>query len=270
METKKNMSKVYTLGVDIGSTSSKCVIMSDGKTIESSAIIAKGAGTDGIDIVVKEALKKMNLKFEDFAAIVSTGYGRNSYERADKTMSELSCHAKGGHYIFGEIRTIIDIGGQDSKVLKLDASGQLQNFVMNDKCAAGTGRFLEVMSNVLHVSLEDFGKYDEQALDKLPISSTCTVFAESEVISQLAQGKDVKSIIKGIHQSIASRVAGQAKRDGVVPKVAMTGGVSRNAGIVRALEKELDTKIEVSSQSQLAGAIGAAIYAYEYYLKNQK
>ena len=190
METKKNMSKVYTLGVDIGSTSSKCVIMSDGKTIESSAIIAKGAGTDGIDIVVKEALKKMNLKFEDSAAIVSTGYGRNSYERADKTMSELSCHAKGGHYIFGEIRTIIDIGGQDSKVLKLDASGQLQNFVMNDKCAAGTGRFLEV--------------------------------------------------------------------------------ISRNAGIVRALEKELDTKIEVSSQSQLAGAIGAAIYAYEYYLKNQK
>ena len=140
---------------------------------------------------------------------------------------------------------------------------------MNDKCAAGTGRFLEVMANVLHVDLNEFGEYDAQATERTPISSTCTVFAESEVISCLANNADVKNIIKGIHYSVASRVAGQAKRVGVVPPVVMTGGVSRNSGVVRALEEELDTSIAVSEDSQLAGAIGAAIYAYESYLKNK-
>lgn len=264
------MSKIYTLGVDIGSTSSKCAIMSDGKNVESSHIVSMGAGTEGVELVIKEALDDLGLSLDDIAAIVSTGYGRNSYKNADKTMSELSCHAKGGNYIFGNIKTIIDIGGQDSKVIRLDDNGQMQNFVMNDKCAAGTGRFLEVMSKVLHVELDDFGEYDDKATDRAPISSTCAVFAESEVISQLAQGQDVKNIIKGIHQSVASRVAGQAKRIGVVPKVAMTGGVSRNMGVVRALERELDTEIVVSDNSQLAGAFGAGIFAYEYYLKNKK
>ena len=264
------MEKVYTLGVDIGSTSSKCVVISDGKTIESSYIVAKGAGTDGVDIALEKTLGPLNLKLEDMAAIVSTGYGRNSYDRADKTMSELSCHARGGAFIFGDVRTIIDIGGQDAKVLKLDGTGQLQNFVMNDKCAAGTGRFLEVMANVLHVRLDDFGDYDAMATERTPISSTCTVFAESEVISCLAHDADVKSIIKGIHFSVASRVSGQARRVGVQEPVVMTGGVSRNSGVVRALEEELNTTIAVSEKSQLAGALGAAIYAYEYYLKNKK
>lgn len=264
------MKKVYTLGIDIGSTSSKCAILSDGVNIESTHIIYKGAGTDGMDIVVKEALEDLNISFDDLDAIISTGYGRKSFESANKTMSELSCHAKGASFIFGPIKTIIDIGGQDAKVIRLDDNGLMQNFVMNDKCAAGTGRFLEVMSNVLHVSLDDFGKYDEEAEGKAPISSTCAVFAESEVISQLARGQDVRSIIKGIHQSVATRVGGQAKRIGVIPKVAMTGGVSRNMGIVRALEKELEVSISVSDNSQLAGAFGAAIFAYEYYLKNMK
>lgn len=264
------MSKIYTLGIDIGSTSSKCVILSDGKEIESTALIAKGTGTDGVDIVLDEALGKLGLTLDDMSAIISTGYGRNSYERADKTMSELSCHAKGGAYIFKDVRTIIDIGGQDAKVLKLDANGQMQNFVMNDKCAAGTGRFLEVMANVLHVNLNDFGKYDAEATEVTPISSTCTVFAESEVISCLANNANVKNIIKGIHYSVASRVSGQARRVGVEAPVVMTGGVSRNSGVVRALENELNTTIAVSEDSQLAGALGAAIYAYEYYIKNKK
>lgn len=264
------MSKIYTLGIDIGSTSSKCVVMADGKEVISSAIVEKGAGTDGVDIVLEKALGEAGLTLENMGAIISTGYGRNSYDRADKTMSELSCHAKGGSFIFGDVSTIIDIGGQDAKVLRIDKNGQLQNFVMNDKCAAGTGRFLEVMANVLHVSLDDFGKYDAEATERTPISSTCTVFAESEVISSLAHNADVRNIIKGIHYSVASRVAGQAKRVGVAAPVVMTGGVSRNSGVVRALEEELDTSIAVSNESQLAGALGAAIYAYEFYLKNQK
>ncbi len=264
------MSKIYTLGVDIGSTSSKCVILSDGENIVSSAIVSKGAGTDGVDIALEQAFKDTDLSLDDMKAIISTGYGRNSYDKADKTMSELSCHAKGGAFIFGNVRTIVDIGGQDAKVLKLDENGQLQNFVMNDKCAAGTGRFLEVMANVLHVDLNKFGEYDAEATKRTPISSTCTVFAESEVISSLANNEDVKNIIKGIHYSVASRVSGQAKRVGVQAPVVMTGGVSKNSGVVRALEEELNTKIEVSNDSQLAGALGAAIYAYEYYLKHKK
>lgn len=244
--------------------------MSDGNKVESSAIVAKGAGTDGVDVVLEQALGDLSLALEDMKAIISTGYGRNSYKGADKTMSELSCHARGGAFIFKDVRTIIDIGGQDAKVLKLDQNGQMQNFVMNDKCAAGTGRFLEVMANVLHVDLNDFGEYDAKATEKTPISSTCTVFAESEVISSLANDAKVENIIKGIHYSVASRVSGQARRVGVEAPVVMTGGVSRNAGVVRALEDELDTSIAVSEDSQLAGAIGAAIYAYEYYLKNKK
>ncbi|MEG0291997.1 MAG: acyl-CoA dehydratase activase [Anaerovoracaceae bacterium] len=264
------MKDIYTLGIDIGSTTSKCVVLINGKTIASSNIVELGAGTNGVDLVIANTLGEIDMKLEDMDAIISTGYGRNSYDKADKTMSELSCHARGAGFLFDNVRTIIDIGGQDAKVLKLDANGQLQNFVMNDKCAAGTGRFLEVMANVLNVKLEDFGALDALSTNRASISSTCTVFAESEVISNLANNVDVKDILKGIHYSVASRVAGQAKRVGVEPPVAMTGGVSRNAGVVRALEAELNVPIEISDKSQLAGAIGASIFAYEYYSKQKK
>lgn len=262
------MKEVYTMGIDIGSTSSKCVILKNGKDIISEGVVNLGAGTKGADRVIEEVTKKANLALEDIDVIVSTGYGRNSYEGAKKTMSELSCHAKGGAYIFGEVGTIIDIGGQDIKVLKLNNKGQLMNFLMNDKCAAGTGRFLEVMAGVLDVKLEDLGDLDEQATEKTPISSTCTVFAESEVISCMAKKILIPNIVRGIHYSVATRVAGLAKRGGLMPPVAMTGGVSKNSGIVRALSSELDTEIKISKDSQMAGALGAALYAYEEYLKS--
>lgn len=264
------MNKIYTMGIDIGSTSSKCVVLLNGQTIASTETVALGAGTKGTAMVIEKTLQTLGLELKDMAAIISTGYGRNNYEDADKTMSELSCHAKGGSYLFKEVKTIIDIGGQDAKVLKLDKDGQLLNFVMNDKCAAGTGRFLEVMARVLDAKLEEFGSLDAQATMRTPISSTCTVFAESEVISSMAHNVDVKSIIKGIHYSVASRVAGLARRVGVEAPVAITGGVSRNSGVVRALEEELKTTIEVSDKSQIAGALGAAIFAYEYYIKQKK
>lgn len=264
----KKMSEIYTMGIDIGSTSSKCVILKNGKDIVSKGVVNLGAGTKGVDRVIDEVIKKANLTLKDIEVIVSTGYGRNSYDDAKKTMSELSCHAKGGSYIFGDVRTIIDIGGQDIKVLKLNNKGQLMNFLMNDKCAAGTGRFLEVMCGVLDVELGDLGKLDEQATEKTPISSTCTVFAESEVISCMAKKIPIPNIVKGIHYSVASRVAGLAKRGGLTQPVAMTGGVTKNSGIVRALSGELETEIMISEDSQMAGAIGAALYAYEEYLKS--
>lgn len=265
------MNKIYTMGIDIGSTSCKCVILSEGETVEATETVSLGAGTKGTEMVLEQTLNKAGLTQKDMAAIVATGYGRNSYEGADKTVSELSCHAKGGCYLFhGNVKTIIDIGGQDAKVLRLDDNCQLLNFVMNDKCAAGTGRFLEVMARVLDVKLEELGAMDAESTERAQISSTCTVFAESEVISSLAKNIDVKSIIRGIHYSVASRVAGQARRVGVADPVVMTGGVSRNRGVVRALEEELKTTIAVSEDSQIAGALGAAIFAYEHYIKQMK
>lgn len=263
------MKDILTMGIDIGSTSSKCVILKNGKEIVSEGVVSLGAGTRGADLVIEEVTQKANISPEDIDLVVSTGYGRNSYEGAEKTMSELSCHAKGGAFIFGDVRTIIDIGGQDIKVLKLNGKGQLMNFLMNDKCAAGTGRFLEVMAGVLDVNLDDMGDLDKEATEKTPISSTCTVFAESEVISCMAKKIPIPNIIRGIHASVATRVAGLAKRGGLDKPVAMTGGVTKNSGIVRALSDELDTEIEISADSQLAGAIGAALYAYEEYEKKQ-
>ncbi|MCD1147940.1 acyl-CoA dehydratase activase [Peptoniphilus sp. KCTC 25270] len=258
---------MYTLGIDIGSTSSKCVIMKNGEEILAKEVVNLGAGTKGVQRVIDISLEKAHLVLDDIAVIVSTGYGRNSYKEADKTMSELSCHARGGVHIFGKIGTIIDIGGQDIKILKIDKSGMLSNFLMNDKCAAGTGRFLEVMAKVLDVELEDMGEMDKEATEKTSISSTCTVFAESEVISRMAQNIPIPNIIRGIHYSVATRVAGLAKRGGLTKPVAMTGGVTKNSGIVRALSDELDTEILVSEDSQMAGAIGAALYAFDEYQK---
>ena len=203
------------------------------------------------------------MKREDISYIMATGYGRNSLEEADSQMSELSCHAKGAYFLFPNVRTIIDIGGQDSKALKIDENGMLENFVMNDKCAAGTGRFLDVIANVLEVDIEDLEKLDEQSTQDVPISSTCTVFAESEVISQLSRGTKIQDIVKGIHTAIASRVGALAKRVGMKDDVVMTGGVALNKGMVRALEKNTGFKLHTSEYCQLNGALGAALFAYQ-------
>ena len=261
------MSSVYTMGIDIGSTSSKCVIMKDGKEVVGEGVVSLGAGTKGADLVIEEVLGKAGKAFDEIDLIVSTGYGRNSYENAAKTVSELSCHAKGGGFIFGGVGTIIDIGGQDIKILKLNDKGGLVNFLMNDKCAAGTGRFLEDMAGVLDVKLDELGELDAKSTEVTPISSTCTVFAESEVISCMAKKIPLENIIRGIHASVATRVASLARRGGLKTPVAMTGGVSKNKGIVRALNEELECDILISPDSQMAGAIGAALYAYEEYQK---
>jgi predicted CoA-substrate-specific enzyme activase len=199
------------------------------------------------------------------AYILSTGYGRHNVEEADGEMSELSCHAKGAALLFSEARTVIDIGGQDAKALRIDAGGKLENFVMNEKCAAGTGRFLEVMARVLEVRQEDMEKLAAMRTRRVDISSTCAVFAESEVISQLSAGTDRADIIDGIHRSVAARVAGLAKRVGVKPGVAMTGGVAQNNGVRLALQEELGVPVLASPLSQYAGALGAALLAFQKY-----
>jgi predicted CoA-substrate-specific enzyme activase len=257
------MGDVLTLGMDVGSTTSKCLILRGGEEIVSSALIPAGTGTSGPRRAFEEALEKAGASRGEIAAVTATGYGRATFPGADYVVSELSCHALGAHALDGEAKTVIDIGGQDAKALRLGPEGKLLSFLMNDKCAAGTGRFLEVMARVLEKEVPDLAEMDERAAGVVPISSTCTVFAESEVISQLAKGADLCDLVKGIHMSVAVRTAALARRLGVEAPVAMTGGVARNAGVVRALEKELGTSIRVSPLAQLAGALGAAIYGWK-------
>lgn len=256
------MADVYTMGVDVGSTTSKCLILKNGAEVCASVIVTAGTGTSGPGRAVAAALEQAGLKREELRAVTATGYGRNTFEGADFVVSELSCHAIGAHATFPEARTVIDIGGQDAKVLRIGSNGKMENFLMNDKCAAGTGRFLDVMARVLELDVSELEQKDAEAKGKVNISSTCTVFAESEVISQLANNVDLCDLVAGIHASVAVRTASLARRLGVLEPVAMTGGVARNGGVVRALERELGVSIRVSPEAQLNGAYGAAIYAW--------
>lgn len=261
---------MYTLGLDFGSTASKGVILKDGHEVVETVTIHAGTGTSGPKRVKEELTKKSGLTDDDIKATVVTGYGRTTYQGADKQISELSCHAKGVNFLVSDAHTVIDIGGQDAKVLKLDKTGHLSNFVMNDKCAAGTGRFLDVMANVLETEVSKLGELSEKSTKEISISNTCTVFAESEVISQLSSGEKIEDVIAGIHASVAKRVSGLAKRVGVEEKVVMVGGVAKNSGVVREMEKSLNTEIIVPELAQLTGALGAAIFAYEEYIKKNK
>ena len=261
---------IYTLGIDIGSTASKCVMLKDGKEIVSKSLVAVGAGTSGPQRAISEVLEAAGMQKEDMSYILATGYGRNSLDEiADHQMSELSCHAKGAAFLFPEVRTVIDIGGQDAKVLRVE-NGAMTNFQMNDKCAAGTGRFLDVMARVLEVKVSDLAMLGAMSTKEVAISSTCTVFAESEVISQLSMGTNKCDIINGIHNSVASRVVGLAHRVGVVDRVVMTGGVAQNTGVVKALEKQLGREISTSPLTQYNGALGAALFAYQRVTQDAK
>lgn len=255
---------MYTLGIDVGSTASKCIMLKDGEEIVAKSLIDVGAGTSGPQRAIEAVLAAAGKTREEMDFVLATGYGRNSLmDLADKQMSELSCHARGAAYLFPGVHTVIDIGGQDVKVMHVGENGTMTNFQMNDKCAAGTGRFLDVMARVLEVKVQELGDLAAQSKKRVAISSTCTVFAESEVISQLAMGTDRCDIIAGIHRSVAGRVAGLAHRVGLVQKVAMTGGVAQNSGVVKALEDELGCEIMTSPLTQYNGALGAALFAYQ-------
>ena len=264
------MDHIYTLGIDIGSTASKCVMLADGKEIVAKSLISVGAGTSGPQRAISEVLEQAGKTKDEMAFVLATGYGRNSLEEiADDQMSELSCHAKGATFLFPQVHTVVDIGGQDVKILQVK-NGVMTNFVMNDKCAAGTGRFLDVMARVLEVKVQDLGMLGAQSTKQVEISSTCTVFAESEVISQLSMGTDKRDIINGIHRSVASRVAGLAHRVGIRDQVVMTGGVAQNSGVVKALEEALGHEVHISPLTQYNGALGAALFAYQKYQKAQR
>ena len=254
---------MYTLGIDIGSTTSKCVILKDGTEIIAKSLVVAGTGTAGPDQAYAQVLENAGLTPAEIAFTVATGYGRNTYPAANAELSELSCHGKGVHFMEPECRTIIDIGGQDAKVVQLSKKGTIANFVMNDKCAAGTGRFLDVMANILQLDIGELEVYALRSEEAVKISSTCTVFAESEVISQLSKNVKLEDLVAGICNSVASRVAALAKRAGIIETVCMSGGVAQNGGVRTALSRELGTEVRMVKDAQYMGALGAAIAAWE-------
>ncbi|MGI6181526.1 MAG: acyl-CoA dehydratase activase [Agathobaculum sp.] len=253
---------MFAVGIDIGSTASKAVVLAEDGAVAAKAIVPIGTGTVGPARVFSQVLEKAGITREDVGWITATGYGRFSFEGINDQKSELSCHAKGISHLLPGTRTIVDIGGQDIKVMRINDKGLLMNFVMNDKCAAGTGRFLDTMAKVLDVDVTNLSELSFRADEAAEISSTCTVFAESEVISKLAANVKLENIVAGIHKSVARRVASLVQRVGVQLQVAMSGGVALNQGLVHSLEEEIDCQIQVHEDCQLAGALGAALYAY--------
>jgi len=253
---------MLTLGIDIGSTTTKAVILKNGTEIVASSVSAVAVGTRGVFDAVDLAFHDSGITPEDISCIVATGYGREMYRNADHRISELTCHAIGAYQLIPGIRTIVDIGGQDAKVIYLNDQGQMTGFVMNDKCAAGTGRFLDVMANILTLNVSQLADIAEKSGNPVRISNTCTVFAESEVISRLAGGAEIPDVVAGICESVASRVAMLAKRNPVVKDVCMTGGVAQNRAIRASLSHYLGVNIFWNEKSQLMGAIGAAIYGF--------
>lgn len=254
---------MYTLGIDIGSTTSKCAVIKDGKELVAHSLQTGGLGTGGPEEAMAQLWQSCGLTRQDMACAFVTGYGRKNYEGADGEISELTAHALGGRFVFPDLRTVIDIGGQDAKVIALSPSGKMVNFVMNDKCAAGTGRFLDVMASILRLDVDALDTEAAKATAPAAISSTCTVFAESEVISQLANGVKRPDLVAGICQSVATRVASLARRAGIVERVCMSGGVARNEAVRRYMAQALDVEISYDPLAQYFGAIGAALYAWK-------
>ena len=254
---------MYSIGIDIGSVTAKGVLMSNGSVVDSETCFT-GYSTEAVaHSIYEKLLKKHNLNKASISGIVATGYGRNNVSFADKTVTEIMCHATGAFHLNPFVQAVIDIGGQDSKAIVLGEKGKVTNFIMNDKCAAGTGRFLEVMARALEVDLDNFGALSLRADNPAKISSLCAVFAESEVVSLIAKGEKRENIIAGIHESISSRITAMAGRLRInnQSSLMMTGGVAKNIGVVKAMEKAMRCAIDVSPLAQLTGAIGAACIA---------
>ena len=264
-------------GVDIGSLTGKCVILRAAKMFGMDEILSSSLTSTRVKpvttarIVFEESLKKANLNAGEIEYTLGTGYGRIRIPFADKNVSEISCHGRGAHYYLPSVRTIIDIGGQDSKVIRVDENGKLVDFTMNDKCAAGTGRFLEVMAKALETTLDEMGSLSLQSNRAAMISAQCSVFAETEVVSLIADGIDVKDIIAGISESIASRVVSLVNRIGLKPDLTITGGVAKNVGVIKCIENKINIKIKkVPIDPQLIGALGAALFAKDELIKKEK
>ncbi|HUZ87877.1 MAG TPA: acyl-CoA dehydratase activase [Candidatus Baltobacterales bacterium] len=251
-------------GVDVGSTQTKAVILDESRQIRGRSLIDTGAIiTKAAENAFAAAVADAGVAADDVAYVIGTGYGRYKVTFGHAQVTEISCHARGAQYLFPNTHTVLDIGGQDTKAIRVGENGQVMDFCMNDKCAAGTGRFLGAGAFALDIPLGELGPLALGAHNPVKITTTCTVFAESEIISWLARGKRAEDVLMGVHQAIAARSLSLIRRVGVEEEVTFTGGVTRNVAMVKILEELLGTKLNVSPDAHYMGAIGAALFALD-------
>lgn len=254
-----------TAGVDVGSTQTKAVVIDEQRRIVGRALTSTGANVvHAAERAFAAALADGGLSEQDVVYVVGTGYGRYRITFGNMQVTEISCHARGAVHMFPETRTVVDMGGQDTKAIRVAPDGSIVDFCMNDKCAAGTGRFLGAAATALDIALTELGDTALRSNKPVRISTTCTVFAESEVLSWLGKGKRIEDILWGVHTSIAARTVGLVRRVGTEPQITFSGGVSRNVAMVKALEERFETRLNVSEESHYMGALGAALFAHDH------
>ncbi len=255
----------FGAGVDVGSTQTKAVIVDERKRIVGRSLTDTGANViKAAEDAFVEALRDGDLREEEVEYVVGTGYGRYKVTFGNTQVTEISCHGRGAVHMFPGTRTVVDMGGQDTKAIRVTSKGQIADFCMNDKCAAGTGRFLGAASNALDIPLSELGPTALRGERPVKISTTCTVFAESEVLSWLGKGKKIEDILMGVHRSIAARSAGLLRRVGIEEEVTFTGGVARNVAMIETLNERMGLKVNVSEESHFMGALGAALFALDH------
>ena len=251
-------------GVDVGSTATKAALLDENRRLLARAMVDTGANVvRAAETAFRKALETARLEEWEVGYTVGTGYGRYKVSFGNAQITEISCHGRGAIALFPGTRTILDIGGQDTKAIKVDGKGDVLDFCMNDKCAAGTGRFLSAAADVMELPLDELGPVSLRAAKALKITNVCTVVVESEIMNQLAAGSKVEEILAGVHASIAGRSIGLMRRVGLEDEITFTGGVCRNVGMVAALERRLDRKINVHPDAQYIGALGASLFALE-------
>jgi len=257
----------YAAGVDVGSTQTKAVVIDEDGVIVGRSLIDTGANVvQAAEDSYLAALREHDVDEEEVDYVVGTGYGRYRVTFGNTQVTEISCHGRGAVHLFPNTRTVVDMGGQDTKATSVTADGEIVDFCMNDKCAAGTGRFLGAAAAALDIPIDDLGPVSLRSLKPIKISTTCTVFAESEVLAWIGKGKKIEDILWGVHKSIASRSAGLMRRVGIIDEVTFTGGVSRNLGMVKALEEKIERPMNISDDCHYMGALGAALFALDHVL----
>ncbi|MCH7667991.1 MAG: 2-hydroxyglutaryl-CoA dehydratase [Acidobacteria bacterium] len=257
----------YAAGVDVGSTQTKAVIVDEDGTIVGRSLIDTGANViKAAEDSFLTALEEHGIDEEEVEYVVGTGYGRYRVTFGNTQVTEISCHGRGAVHLFPNTRTVVDMGGQDTKAISVNAAGEIIDFCMNDKCAAGTGRFLGAAAAALDIPIDELGPVSLKSTKPIKISTTCTVFAESEILAWIGKGKKIEDILWGVHKSIASRSAGLMRRVGVNDEITFTGGVSLNLGMIKALEERLEKSMNVSDDCHYMGALGAALFALDHVL----
>lgn len=252
---------MITAGIDIGSLTADAVVLREGEIVGQSVVPTGANGESAARATFLAALERARVAEREVGAVAATGYGRSNVPFAGRTITEITCHAVGARHVYPPAASVIDIGGQDCKVIRLSSDGRVEDFAMNDKCAAGTGRFLEVMALALEANLESLGELSGRSTQQIRISSTCTVFAESEVVSLVSRGVAKEDIIRGLHEAVAERIYGMVRRLRAREPFVMTGGVAKNSGVVVSLESRLGAPLFVPDEPQIIGALGAAIMA---------